>query len=169
MERPGLRAAFVALLVFITLVSLVNMYNDHGGGRITVHVISEVLTLIAAVVGLFLVWRFMGARLERAHEELSSARHELEGFRQRHGDTLKHMREAVQEQFERWKFSPAEKQIAELLIRGYSLKQIAGLLGKSERTVRNQTTALYDKAGMVGRTELAAFFFMDVLGESELE
>lgn len=169
MIRMGHQTAFTVLMVLITLLSLMDIYHDHGDGPFTLHNLTEFSILFAAVASLLLLWRSLGARLERTVGELNSTRKELADFRARHGDTLRHMRQAIQEQFRRWQFTPAETKIAELLIRGYSLKQIAGLLQKSDRTVRNQATALYNKAGMVGRNELAAFFFMDVLGESELE
>lgn len=157
-------------MVLISAFALMDIYYDHGeSGSFTLHNLTEFVILFAALASLFLLWRSLGARLQRTAGELDSVRRELADFRSRHTDTLRRMREAVQEQFERWGFTPAETRIAELLIRGYSLKQIAGLLDKSERTVRNQATALYGKSGMVGRNELAAFFFVDILGESELE
>ena len=47
------------------------------------------------------------------------------------------------------------------------MKQIAAMHGKSERTVRNQARAVYEKSGMMGRSDLAAFFIQDVVGESD--
>lgn len=65
----------------------------------------------------------------------------------------------------RWTSSPtpAEKDIALLLLEGLSRKEIAGLRATSETTVRQQSRAIYEKAGLGGRADLAAFFLEDLL------
>jgi DNA-binding NarL/FixJ family response regulator len=44
------------------------------------------------------------------------------------------------------------------LLQGRSHKEIAATSGRSERTVRQHAAAAYEKAGLGGRAELAAFF-----------
>jgi DNA-binding CsgD family transcriptional regulator len=70
---------------------------------------------------------------------------------------------AIDVQLERWSLSPAEKETALLLLKGLGHKEIAQVLDKSERTVRQQAMAVYRKAGLAGRAELAAFFLEDLL------
>lgn len=50
-----------------------------------------------------------------------------------------------------------------LLLKGLSHKVIAEVRATSERTVRQQALAVYRKAGLAGRAELAAFFLEDLL------
>ena len=59
--------------------------------------------------------------------------------------------------------SAAERETALLLLKGYGHKEIAELLGKSERTVRQQSIAVYRKSGLAGRAQLSAFFLEDLL------
>lgn len=56
----------------------------------------------------------------------------------------------IDEQFGRWKLTGAEKEIA--VIRG-----------TSERSTRQQSLLIYQKSGLSGRAELAAFFLEDLL------
>lgn len=63
--------------------------------------------------------------------------------------------------------SPAERQIALLLLKGLSHKEIAQIRLVSETTVRQQARSLYRKAGLSGRNDLAAFFLEDLLGPRE--
>ena len=70
---------------------------------------------------------------------------------------------AIDAQFDRWALSSAEREVALLLLKGLSHKEIAPLRGCSERTVRHQARAVYRKAGLAGRIELAAFFLEDLL------
>lgn len=61
------------------------------------------------------------------------------------------------EQFRAWRLTPAEREVALLLLKGRSHKEIAAATGRSERTVRQHAIAAYQKAGLGGRAELAAF------------
>jgi len=74
----------------------------------------------------------------------------------------------IQQEFERWNLTLAEKEIALLLLKGLRLKDIAESRGTSERTVRQQAQAVYKKAGLDGRFELAAYFIEDVIQSMEL-
>ena len=49
-----------------------------------------------------------------------------------------------------------EGDIIELLLEGCSNKEIAARLGISDQTVKNQLSALYQKAGVKSRLELVA-------------
>jgi len=62
-----------------------------------------------------------------------------------------------------WGLTPAEREVALLLLKGQSHKQIAYTTGRSERTVRQHAVAVYQKSGLSGRAELAAFFLEDLL------
>ena len=70
---------------------------------------------------------------------------------------------AMDRQFDKWGLTPAERDIALLQLKGLRHKQIAELRETSERTVRQQALAIYRKAGLSGRTDLAAFFLEDLL------
>jgi DNA-binding NarL/FixJ family response regulator len=50
-----------------------------------------------------------------------------------------------------------------MLLKGYGHKEIAALTQRSERTIRQHAGAVYEKAGLSGRAELAAFFLHDLM------
>ncbi|MGH8595878.1 MAG: LuxR C-terminal-related transcriptional regulator, partial [Gammaproteobacteria bacterium] len=64
-------------------------------------------------------------------------------------------------------FTEAEREVALLLLKGLSSKEIAAVRGVSERTVREQSRAIYSKAGLTGRAALSAFFLEDLLAPIE--
>jgi len=74
----------------------------------------------------------------------------------------------IDEQFNKWAFSRGEKEIALLLIKGLSMKEIADIRGSSENTVRQQSSQIYKKSQLNGRMELSAFFLDDLLSLSKL-
>ena len=69
----------------------------------------------------------------------------------------------VDEQFGAWQLTPTEREVAMLLLKGHGHKQIAAATGRSERTVRQHAVAVYQKSGLQGRAELAAFFLEDLV------
>lgn len=69
--------------------------------------------------------------------------------------TTQLIQDGIQEDFGEWNLSFAERDIAWFMLRGLPLKQIADLRGTSERTVRQQAQAIYRKAGLEGRSDLA--------------
>jgi DNA-binding CsgD family transcriptional regulator len=70
---------------------------------------------------------------------------------------------AVDRQFQRWALSPAEKEVALLLLKGLSHEEIDEVRSITEATARQQATAIYRKAGLSGRNDVAAFFLEDLL------
>ncbi len=69
----------------------------------------------------------------------------------------------IDHEFGLWHLSHSEKDVALLLIKGLSMKEIADLRSTQEKTVRQQATSIYKKSGLSGRQELAAFFLEDML------
>lgn len=75
---------------------------------------------------------------------------------------------AMDMQFDAWCLTPAEKDVALLLIKGLSHKEIAQLRERAERTVRQQALAVYRKSNLSGRASLAAYFLEDLLLPSSI-
>ena len=70
---------------------------------------------------------------------------------------------AIQNQFEAWNLTESESDIASMMLKGLSMKEIGQLRDTSEATVRQQAAAIYRKAGLSSRAELSAFFLEDLL------
>ena len=78
-------------------------------------------------------------------------------------ELLKGLGTAIDDQFERWGLTAAEREVAMLMLKGLSHKEIAVVRDTSERTVRQQARAIYGKANLSGRAALSAFFLEDLL------
>jgi DNA-binding CsgD family transcriptional regulator len=78
-------------------------------------------------------------------------------------DLVRGLAVALDQQFDRWALSPAEKETALLLLKGLSHKEIAEVRSVSDTTARQQARAIYKKAGLGGRHDLAAFFLEDLM------
>jgi len=64
--------------------------------------------------------------------------------------------------FKDWKLSKAETEIALLIVKGFSVAEIAQLRGKSEGTIKSQNSAIYQKSGLSGRVQLVSFFLEEL-------
>ncbi|MEX0969416.1 MAG: LuxR C-terminal-related transcriptional regulator [Paracoccaceae bacterium] len=71
--------------------------------------------------------------------------------------------ELMTRRFEEWALSPSEKDVAILTLKGLSNAEIAEVRGKSVGTIKAQCNAIYQKAGVSGRTQLISFFIEDLL------
>jgi DNA-binding NarL/FixJ family response regulator len=77
------------------------------------------------------------------------------------------MLSVMRDQFDRWALSASEAEVALLLVKGLSMKEIAEVRQVKEKTVRSQAASVYAKSGCAGRHELAAFFIEDLLVAAE--
>jgi DNA-binding CsgD family transcriptional regulator len=73
------------------------------------------------------------------------------------------MGHAIDRQFEAWELTPAERDVALLLLKGYSHKAIAKHTSRSPQTVRQHAATVYRKGSLAGRAELSAYFLEDLM------
>jgi len=159
----------VLALVFLAIVvgGIADLILDAPRHWLSAHILFE-LALITLSLGLALyLWRGW----HRAFRALGDARAALtlrSSERDRWHESTRRLLEdlgrAVNRQFGTWGLTRAEREVAVLLLQGLSHKDVAAQTARSERTVRQHAVALYRKAGLSGRAELAAFF----LGELRL-
>jgi len=135
---------------------------------------SETLGLMAtiAAVGLLTLLLYE-MRRDRASltTALVQSRAENVKWRESAKAQMEGVRLAIGAQFDAWQFTPAEKEIANLMLKGCSHKQLAEIRRSSDTTVRQQAQAIYRKSGLENRSELAAYFLDAILystGDGEI-
>ena len=168
-----LAAILVGVLTIVVLLSAVDVVGDLAGGQTGLHVVIEGLLLGACSLGAALMARRYFAlfrhvnELEREAEALTKrlreTKLEAERFRNEARELLGGLGAAIQQQFQRWELTRAEKEVALALLKGLSHKEIAQLRDSGEATVRQQARSVYRKAGLTGRADLSAFFLEDLL------
>jgi DNA-binding CsgD family transcriptional regulator len=163
--EPQLRLPLTVLLLAIGAGGAVDLFLDAPEDWRSFHVLYEV-AMITAALGL-VAWLSRG--WWRAEVSAGALRHTLaerqaerDAWRRRAERALEGLGQAVDEQFGAWQLTPAEREVALFLLKGHGHKQIAAATGRSERTVRQHAVAVYQKSGLRGRAELAAFFLEDL-------
>ncbi|WP_242340261.1 helix-turn-helix transcriptional regulator [Anaeromyxobacter sp. SG66] len=164
--RPAVLAVPAAILLAVTLLVGLDVMSDAGAGGSTAHLLLEVAVMAAALSGTVVLWGQLLVARRRARSlqrDLGRAEADLARFRLESDEHVRGLGAAIDHQFARWELSGAEREVALLLLKGLASKDIADLRRTSERTVRQQALAVYRKAGLAGRAELAAFFLEDLL------
>ncbi len=155
------RMIVIPILIAVAGLGMLDLAFDGPRAWRSAHAALEV-TLITVSLGgaafLGFSWRRAAGSLAVTERRLAEQQAAAEGWRQRAEGALAGFRQAMDEQFARWDLTPAEREVAVLLLQGHGHKQIAFSTGRSERTVRQHAVAVYQKSGLAGRAELAAFF-----------
>ena len=133
----------------------------------------ELVKIIPGVlvgVGVVLLFRLQYRQREEQLQilrDLEVARIEGQRWRSESRTLLAGLGEAIDGQFSRWNLTEAEREVALLLLKGLSVKEVAAVRATAERTIRAQAQSIYSKAGLTGRAALSAFFLEDLLAPIE--
>ncbi len=130
----------------------------------------SITPVVMASVGVALLFRVTRRQRDdhlQVLHDLEIARVQGQRWRNESRSLLSGLGKAINEQFSRWNFTDAEREVALLLLKGLSTKEIAAVRAGSERTVREHARSIYSKAGLTGRSALSAFFLEDLLAPIE--
>lgn len=160
------RGVVVGTLLLIAALVAFDVGTDLVQGASAWHVALEIAAGIAAVAGAAYLLRDtlrLRRRLATQARDLSAYRQQAAAWQAQARLHVEGLARSIDRQLDQWQLSVAEKEVAFLLLKGLSLKDIAALRGTAEKTVRAQSAAVYAKSGLAGRTELSAFFLEDLL------
>lgn len=163
----GTRQMIFALFVlFILGSSTLEVITEFRAGESVdamaddmIRVFMSVLVTVVLAREYFLQYR----ALRSTTEQLSSTRSQLALMDSKQQELAGAYRDIMYKQFDAWGLTASERDIVLLMLKGLSFKEIADLRQTREKTVRQQASTVYRKAGLNSRNELAAWFFEDLL------
>jgi len=159
--------ASVSIIVGVVFYMALEIAEEPNMSALAVVVeVIKVLPVVLMSVGVVLLFRVTAKQREEQLtllHDLELARLQGQRWRAESRTLLNGLGEAIDAQFSRWNLTEAEREVALLLLKGLSVKEIAAVRATSERTIRAQSAALYSKAGLTGRAALSAFFLEDLL------
>lgn len=161
-----LQGVLAVALVSIVAGGTADLVMDKPSTWISFHVIFETLMIAGALVmatTLWLGWWRSAHSAISLRESLEVQLLERDAWKASAEAALDGLGRAIDGQFSSWQLTPTEREVALMLLKGYGHKEIAALTARSERTVRQHAGVVYDKAGLAGRAELAAFFLNDLM------
>lgn len=161
----GLRILIAVVLLVAIVGGAVDLILDAPDTLLSVHAVYELTLIAASATAMFFLWRGW-FRAEHSLSEMKHAveehRAERDAWRASAESALAGFGKAIEERFSAWGLTAAESEVALLLLKGRSHKEIAYQTDRSERTVRQHAVSVYQKSKLGGRAELAAFFLDDL-------
>jgi DNA-binding CsgD family transcriptional regulator len=171
-QRTRLILIFLVISIVVFGLALFDLVRE-GSFLDPTEVFLELANSVILVGAMAAVtWAVLGVRdLRETQNALANnlARSMAKGdaWRAARQDEIDAMGRAIEAQFKAWQLSPAEIDIAGLMLKGASLKEIALARDTSEATIRQQAQAIYRKSGLSGRAELSAYFLESLFASAE--
>ncbi len=168
MEDKGKFVLVLSGIFFVLIAS--DLTTDYLAGGTGPHLILEGLLLLVSgtmfIAGL--------KQLNEARKEIKSLQVDVEKLQEEKdkwkGETqqlLAGLSVKIEGQFRHWNLTQAETEVGFLLLKGFSLKEIADVRDTKLKTTQQQSQSIYQKTGLGSRSELAAFFLEDLLPPTE--
>ena len=167
--KANYKRLFIISGFFFTLLafsSFMDIYHDAQDSLSTGHIIMEFFTLALSVFAA-LFFALSALKMTKENMALTNAiRYESEKkelYRKKVLHYAEGLSAAIEDEFLNWGLTKTETEIAFLILKGLSTKEIAEIQGSQDKTVRHHCSAVYKKSGLSGRSELSAYFLEDLL------
>ncbi|MCC2617532.1 LuxR C-terminal-related transcriptional regulator [Aestuariibacter halophilus] len=155
-----------ALLIVVTCLNFIDVLTDSQLGVPLWHIVEESIIVAAAGFGAF----FLILENRRRRQYIGQLKRSLADSDQQNANLSAEMRQArhdfaqvIQHQFSDWQLTASESEVAMLLLKGLSFREISAVRDSTEKTVRQHASRIYEKAGIDGRHALAAWFLEDLV------
>lgn len=160
------RFVIAGILAVVAILVSFDIITDSREGVVLWHVLTEGFIGAVALAGVFYLLRgtvTLRRQLEAEIVNSTALKKEADTWRLESKKYIEGLALAIDQQLTKWNLTVAEKEVAFLLLKGLSLKEVADVRKTTEKTARVQSMAVYAKAGVSGRSELSAFFLEDLL------
>lgn len=169
--RLFLFATYIFLVILFCLEELWT-YNTNIDCSKEYRIFFVGFEFVESILGVFSIFGilFLIQEIRISKKEVEDAKIALEENRRAKKEkspVLQKYWEEVQAQFEVWKLSQSEKQIATMMLRGFTNPQIAGVRGKSVKTIENQMFSIFQKSSTTGKLDFISFFISPLLPDEE--
>lgn len=160
------RYFILSVLALLSVVSIGDLIADHHEGVGFQHMAEEGIVLVLCLIGLgnlLLGMRAQTRRIARLKNELQETEQQVVQANAFMRDGRFAFGKVIAEQFAEWSLSKSEQEVGLLLLKGFSLSEIASLRDTKEKTVRQQASSIYKKSGVSGRHAFSAWFIEDYM------
>jgi len=156
----------VIILLVIMCLNFFDVLTDISLGVPGWHILSESLIVLVSGIGALFLIKDIRAKtfdISRLKQELIIFDDKFRNISDEMVNARHEYSAVIQSQFEKWLLTPSEQEVAMLLLKGLSFKEIGGVRNTKEKTVRQQASVIYSKANVEGRHEFAAWFLEDFM------
>jgi len=167
MKNLQIKDLFLILMLLIVIViNTTDFLKDIHQGDEWLHIGLEILTVFLSVWGIVMLIRAINSRsnqIAALNQKVEKTESDLELSHSKLKEIGREYSKYLHKQFDAWELTPSEKEVALVLLKGLSFKEIAEVRNTKEKTVRQQASTIYRKSNVSGRHEFSAWFFEDML------
>ncbi len=172
MPKNRILFVFLAVAVIATALTTVDLIRESSPFDLTdvfINFADELLLLgaMAAVAWTLRRVENLSDNQEALANNIARSIAQGDAWRNQRKGEIEALGRAIEDQFRSWRLTAAEIDIAGLMLKGASLKEIALARDTSEATIRQQAQAVYRKSGLSGRAELSAYFLESLFATAE--
>ena len=146
--------AAVAVTIGVALSVALDLIEDPDSTILDVTLeVLEMTPVVLTTVGIVILFQVTRRQRDEHRQllrDLEIARVQGQRWRSEARSHLKGLGEAIDAQFTRWNLTEAEREVALLLLKGLSSKEVAAVRVTAERTVREQARSTTPKRGLPG-------------------
>ena len=156
----------IAMLAVVIIINTTDFIKDIHQGDELLHIGLEIVTVFLSFWGIGMLIKSIQHRSKQISDlniTVEKAKSDLELSHSKLKEIGREYSKYIHKQFEAWKLTPSEKEVALILLKGLSFKEIAEVRNTKEKTVRQQASTIYKKSKVSGRHEFSAWFFEDML------
>ncbi len=165
---------FLAYIFFVILFGLEELFTyntniDCSKEYRTVFMGVEIFEAVVSVLSVFGILVLI-KDIRNSNQEIEEAKLALansKSSQKKFSPEIQQFWEGIQSQFKEWKLSQSEKEIAILMLRGFTNPQIAALREKSIKTIENQMFSIFQKSSTTGKLDFISYFLSPLLPEEE--
>ncbi len=153
-------------MIFVMVSNIIDFVMDIANTAPWWHIVEEFVVIslaISLIVYLVLELKQKKRDLIELASELKTTEYSLNQSTAFIHNARREYSQVIHQQFDEWQLSESQQQIALLLLKGLSFNEIAAIRATKEKTVRQQASEIYKKAGVAGRHAFSAWFFEDFL------
>jgi len=136
------RVQEVTVILVLAVVGMANLYDlaiDLSYGSSAWHMLGEMVVIamsLSVIVWLILHLRAQNRTLEQIKQDITEEKKRKTKAGGEGQEARDKLGEIIRRQFQRWQLTSGEREVALLLLKGLSFKEIAGVRETHEKTVR---------------------------------
>ncbi len=156
----------IAMLFLVIAINTTDFLKDILHGDDWLHVTLEMITVFLSLWGIVMIVQQINnrsLRISQLNKEVQKSQKDLALSRTKLKEIGREYSIYLHKQFDDWGLTPSEKDVALILLKGLSFKEMAEVRDTKEKTIRQQASTIYKKSNVSGRHEFAAWFFEDML------
>jgi len=167
LKNMTIKDLIIIIMLFIVIaINTTDFLKDILHGDDWLHVTLEMITVFLSLWGIVMIVQQINNRslqISQLNKEVEESQKDLALSHSKLKEIGREYSIYLHKQFDDWNLTPSEKEVALILLKGLSFKEMAEIRNTKEKTIRQQASAIYKKASVSGRHEFAAWFFEDML------